>query len=137
MENIYIEQGVRFECQQCGKCCTGAPGAVYVSENEIENIFSLLDQNADEFKENYLYPYKDSFSIKEEADGKCVFYEGKGCSIYSVRPEQCRTYPFWIKKLRSEENWQKTCKECPGIGQGKLYEKEEILDILDKNYTPR
>ena len=86
----------------------------------------------DKFKGEFLYPFRDSFSIKEKDNYKCVFYEN-GCSIYSVRPNQCQTYPFWIKNMRSEANWENEKKQCMGIGKGKLYSEKEILDILEKS----
>jgi hypothetical protein len=35
--------------------------------------------------------------------------------------------------MRNEKNWKKTKKDCPGIGEGKLYTKDEILKILKKS----
>ena len=30
-----VPRGLRFECTQCGDCCTGAPGYVWVNKAEI------------------------------------------------------------------------------------------------------
>ena len=32
-------------------------------------------------------------SLKEKENGECVFLEGKTCSVYPVRPEQCAEFP--------------------------------------------
>jgi hypothetical protein len=49
----------------------------------------------------------------EEGNYQCVFYDDQiqGCSVYEVRPVQCRRFPFWeyFKKHRSE-----VLEECPG-----------------------
>ena len=84
--------------------------------------------DVDKFKQDFLYPFRDSFSIKEKENYECVFYNN-GCSIYSVRPNQCKTYPFWVKNMRNEKIWEAEKKLCPGIGKGKLYTEKEILDI--------
>ena len=124
--SYFFDRGIRFECTQCGNCCTGAPGQVRVTEDEISRIADYLKINIEEMKKTCVRDKK----LIEKANGDCIFYD-KGCSIYSVRPTQCRTYPFWFKNLRSEEAWAATCKSCPGIGHGRLYSKEEILRLID------
>ena len=37
------------------------------------------------------------------------------CSLYNVRPLQCRTWPFWPENLTDEETWNGLSEECPGI----------------------
>ena len=128
----FFSEGIRFECQQCGFCCTGSSGTIFVSANDIKEIAKFLKIAEEDFIKKYLYPFKNSYSIKEKENGDCLFYEN-GCKIYPVRPNQCRTYPFWVKNLRNEKNWERTKKECIGIGKGKLYTEEEILDILEKS----
>jgi hypothetical protein len=121
--------GIRFECQRCGACCTGEPGIVRVSEPEMENISRFLLLGHGDFKSRYLQSVKGAFSIGEDPEGRCLFYE-KGCRIYDVRPSQCRSFPFWLKNFRSEETFRSLEKDCPGMGKGRLYSKEEILSIL-------
>ncbi len=69
-------------------------------------------------------------SLKEKQNFDCVFLNEKGCSVYEGRPRQCRTYPFWMSILESEEHWEEEKKSCPGIGGGRRYSKEEIDDLL-------
>jgi uncharacterized protein len=130
----FFDNGIRFECSLCGKCCNGAPGIIIVLENEIKLIADFLEIEKDLFIERCLYAYLDGFSIREDNTGRCIFYEN-GCSIYPVRPLQCRTFPFWFINLRSERSWIEVLKSCPGIGKGKLYSKEEILDIVMSTFS--
>jgi uncharacterized protein len=125
----FFDNGIRFECILCGKCCNGAPGIIIVLDNEIKLIADFLEIERGLFIERFLYPYLDGFSIREDDTGRCIFFEN-GCSIYPVRPLQCRTFPFWFTNLRSEKTWNEVLKTCPGTGKGKLYSKEEILDIV-------
>ena len=130
----FFDKGVHFECQKCGACCTGDPGTVYVAKDEILTIAEFINFSVSIFKREYLYPFRDSYSIKEENDGRCRFYE-YGCLIYPVRPLQCQVFPFWFENLRSPGNWKRVSRECPGIGQGRLYPREEILKIIDVQFT--
>jgi Fe-S-cluster containining protein len=133
MERSYFfDEGIYFACRQCGACCTGSSGTIYVSAEEIVSISQFLECSESEFIEKYLYPFRDSFSIKEKENGDCIFYE-KGCIINPVKPNQCGSYPFWRENLRSTYKWKQTQADCPGIGKGRLYSKEEILNILENS----
>jgi Fe-S-cluster containining protein len=109
----------------------GESGTIYVSRSEIETIAGSLHQSVDAFTGQYLYPYKDSYSIKEDEQGACLFFDN-GCTIYNIRPLQCRTFPFWFCNLRSEQAWRHIQRQCPGIGHGRLYSRKEILDFIDQ-----
>ena len=37
-KSLWYRDGLRFECTQCGKCCTGAPGYVWVDDDEVEAL---------------------------------------------------------------------------------------------------
>jgi Fe-S-cluster containining protein len=124
----FFDDGLCFECLQCGDCCTGEPGTIYVSGTEIEAIAGHLQLTLDEFRTSYLYPYKDSFSVMEDHRGHCLFYD-QGCTIYQWRPLQCRTFPFWFSNVRSETRWQRIAGQCPGIGRGRRYTRDEIMTI--------
>ena len=38
----WYREGLRFECIRCGGCCTGFPGTVRVTNEEIEEIWKLV-----------------------------------------------------------------------------------------------
>jgi Fe-S-cluster containining protein len=102
-----------------------------VNDRESTAIAQRLGLSKVKFLDKYAYPVKDGHSIREKENGDCVFLNGKLCGIYEDRPTQCRTFPFWPEILRSEANWSATCKDCEGMGQGRLYSKEEIMTILN------
>ncbi|MGA2092426.1 MAG: YkgJ family cysteine cluster protein [Sedimentisphaerales bacterium] len=68
----------------------------------------------------------------------CIFLrengKGKACSIYPVRPGQCRTWPFWSCNLASPDGWNTTGHKCPGINRGRQYSPEQIQAV--KNSPP-
>lgn len=129
----FFDEGLRFECQQCGACCTGTPGLVIATETELAAIAEVLETTpAAMLAERLAYKHYQGFRLHEHANGDCVFFGANGCAIYDVRPTQCRTWPFWFRLLRSEQNWEEAARECPGIGQGRLYTKEEIFAFLQR-----
>lgn len=130
--SYFFDEGIRFACRRCGACCTGAPGIVRVDAGEVTAVAGYLGLPQDRVVDVYLAPWQDGQRIKEAADGRCLFFAA-GCRIYPVRPRQCRTFPFWFANLRSEARWEIIRSQCPGIGTGRCYSKDEILDIL----TPR
>lgn len=67
-------------------------------------------------------------SLKEYSNGDCVFFnnETRRCEVYTSRPRQCRTWPFWDSNLKDQDAWEATCDECPGAGRGKLYDIDHI-----------
>ena len=32
----WFKEGLKFECQRCGRCCRGEPGVIWVNKKEIE-----------------------------------------------------------------------------------------------------
>lgn len=120
-------KGVRFECTNCGACCTGAPGRVRVSEAEIERIAEVTGETVTDQMPSWLFRTGEEWRLRERENGDCVFFAGNRCSIHAVKPGQCRRYPFWFGNVRSEAAWAKTCAECPGIGEGPEIEPEAIF----------
>ena len=124
----WYREGLRFECSQCGNCCTGAPGYVWVNKQEIAALAKRLNLDDEEFEDQYVMQVGIRKSLKELPNGDCVLFDGekRKCTVYEDRPRQCRTWPFWDSNLRTPEAWQETCEICPGSGQGKLYQLETI-----------
>ncbi|MFC1825961.1 YkgJ family cysteine cluster protein [Thermodesulfobacteriota bacterium] len=132
--SYFFDQGLFFECLRCGACCTGDPGTVRVHHSEIERIARFLAMRGSSFVEKYLEPFRENFSIREDQDGRCYFYQD-GCTIYPVRPSQCQTFPFWFENLRSSKKWNQISRECPGIGRGRFFPKEQILEIVHSTFV--
>jgi uncharacterized protein len=129
-EKVWYENGLRFKCTQCGNCCTGAPGFVWVNQDEIDALASALGMEVDDFEKKYVRKVGVRRSLVEYPNGDCVFFDNqtRRCTVYGQRPRQCRTWPFWHSNVRTEEAWQETCEVCPGSGQGDLIPVEKILE---------
>jgi len=129
----FFDEGLRFGCTQCGLCCTGEPGMVYVDEREAERIAAFLDIPFGVLTERMLDPFKDGFTVREAEQGRCIFYENGGV-IYPVRPVQCLTFPFWFQNMRSVAAWEEARARCPGRGKGRLFTCVEIISIVQASY---
>lgn len=125
----WYRAGLRFQCTQCGNCCTGAPGYVWVNQMEIVAIAEAL-QLADvgQFEQKFVRKIGIRKSLREHPNGDCVFFDGdqRACTVYHARPRQCRSWPFWNSNVRTPQDWRHTCDNCPGSGTGKLYSLEQI-----------
>jgi Fe-S-cluster containining protein len=128
-QSKWYAEGLRFDCQRCGACCTGEPGYVWVADAEAIRIAKFLGLSPEEFSGKYLRRAGTYDSLIELPDGRCIFYAGVGCAIYPVRPGQCRTFPFWQSVIVSPEAWRRCQQKCPGMGKGKLYSVEEISEM--------
>jgi Fe-S-cluster containining protein len=101
-EDPWYKDGLRFTCTRCGNCCTGAPGYVWVNEEELQAIAQFRGESVEEVTGLYTRMARRGRTLRDNADGDCVFYDQEqGCTIYSVRPRQCRTWPFWHTNVES------------------------------------
>ena len=129
----WSEEGLRFTCTRCGACCQGPePGYVEVNRTEVERLAEHLGLEPDAFGRRYLRRVQGGkVSLTEHPNGDCIFWErGRGCSVYELRPTQCRTFPFWPEVVASPEDWEEQQEMCPGMGEGRRYPPERIEAIL-------
>lgn len=136
----WYAEGIRFECQGSGQCCVshGEYGFVYVTSDDRKRMAMLRGISTAEFTRLYCLKEEGLFRLRDGVsddpampDAKpCVFLEKKRCTVYSARPAQCRTWPFWPETM-SAKSWAKdVAKFCPGVGKGRVWPKEEIESVL-------
>ena len=133
----WYANGLRFECTRCGHCCTGEPGYVRVSDEEVAGLAELVSLTADAFRQRYTRALSDgSVSLLETPTGGCVLYAPeRGCTVYRRRPLQCRSWPFWSEVVATPERWEAEAKDCPGMNRGRLREADEIRTISENDGT--
>ncbi len=106
-------------CEACGgHCCTGESGNIWVKYTEAVKIADFINLSVEDFDTMYLKKVKHRYSLIEKKlasdNFACIFFDetNKRCSIYPVRPRQCRTFPFWEQFKNNEDEVR---RECPGI----------------------
>ena len=152
----WYADGLKFTCTQCGNCCTGPTGFVWISDVEIDRLATFLGLSADEVKETYCRKVGGRITLKEhrtpEGNYDCIFLKEqpldadaggipvrpKTCSIYPVRPLQCRTWPFWEGNLSSPAAWEHASKRCHGMGNGhRHFSLKQIESLRDAKDWPK
>lgn len=134
-KTAWYVNGLHFECQKCGRCCSGpSEGYIWVCKEEVCLIADFLGITAGQLRQKYLKRVQLRRTIAEQPSTRnCVFIEDVGgekrCRIYSVRPNQCRTWPFWVNNLKSSDAWNKAASRCCGINRGKEFAFDEIEKI--------
>ena len=136
-DDRWYQNGLQFTCTRCGNCCTGEPGSVRVTDNEIEGLASLLEMDRDEFRAVYTRALRGGeVSLVEKRNNDCVFWDrNAGCSVYAARPRQCRAWPFWQAVVHSPDTWKEEARGCPGMNQGRLHAAERITSIAESDGT--
>jgi Fe-S-cluster containining protein len=134
----WYSAGLGFSCVQCGNCCSGAPGYVWVSLEEAAQIAKSLRLELSEFTRKYTRQVGSRLSLLEKRGGDCVFLARTpdgltSCQIHAVRPVQCRTWPFWRSNLSSPQAWQRAGRGCPGINRGDTHPLPVIQVHLTSN----
>jgi uncharacterized protein len=138
----WYADGLAFQCTQCGNCCTGGPGYVWMSDTEVQRFADHLKMDKLAFLKKYCRIIGGRVSLKERKNLRneydCIFLKElqineqgrirtqRICTAYDMRPTQCRTWPFWDGVLSSPESWKKAARGCPGMNQGKTYTLDEI-----------
>ncbi|MBR2585053.1 MAG: YkgJ family cysteine cluster protein [Thermoguttaceae bacterium] len=135
----WFRQGLRFRCRKCGGCCTGEPGYVWVTNEELEKIARAVHLDRYEFENRYVRLVDGRRkSLIELPNGDCVLFDPvkRQCRVYDARPIQCKTWPFWERNIDTPNSWRKTARFCRGCDhpEGRLYTAEEIIEQRDQRF---
>ncbi|MCL2127385.1 MAG: YkgJ family cysteine cluster protein, partial [Treponema sp.] len=102
---------MRFSCTRCSTCCRKESGFVYLSEKDLSRLAEKFKMGYTEFIKTWcrwvpFYRRRDRLSLREKSNFDCIFWgdseksaasdEGGGreggCTVYSARPLQCRSF---------------------------------------------
>lgn len=99
-----------FHCHRCGACCRW-PGIVRVNTDDIQAIAAFLGLSQELFiaRHTCLSPDRKGLILSGGLKSPCRFLTpASGCRINSVKPQQCRTFPFgWTVP-------PEYLRDCPG-----------------------
>lgn len=134
----WYKDGLRFKCTECGKCCTGTPGYVFVTMEEMNRMAEALNISIETFKRKYIRQKDNRYALVEKktktGDYDCVFLKNKKCEVYQARPTQCRTFPWWQENLEGEESWKLAAKDCEGINnEAPITPYSQIIQLVKSN----
>lgn len=133
MKKKWYSEGIRFECQGSGKCCSsrGEYGFVYLTKADVLAAAKALRVRPEEFISEHCQYDEGNLCLKDNpSSADCLFLDGNRCEIYEGRPTQCRTWPFWPEVMNAK-SWSKNVQSfCPGVDKGRLYSQAEIEEVL-------
>lgn len=132
-------------CSNCvGKsatcCCNPNVDSPMLLPKEAETISKNMKINIEEFankidfsKMHNDYSLKELYQMKrQDNNNQCYFYRNNQCTIYEIRPIDCRIFPYDIK-LENDGNYYLVyykSKECQII-------HEKLKDIKTVSYNTR
>jgi len=124
-------RNARFVCTRCGACCSGPDNEVIVTPDEIDRLISISGKTFDEVAEPYPEWFEEhgerftfSWILKRGQDGNCIFLRDRKCTVYAVRPDICRTYPFMLDRD------ELVVSACPGLGTNETESPEQLAQDL-------
>lgn len=134
----WYKDGLNFKCTECGKCCSGPSGFIWITEEDAISMSKTLGISVQEFKLKYIRKRDNRLALVEKKNKDnsydCVFLKDKKCLVYQSRPKQCRTFPWWQENLNSPESWALAAQDCEGINpSAPKISYEEIQAQLNTN----
>jgi uncharacterized protein len=107
-----------FTCTTCGSCCR-EEGYVFFSNHEIESCAAFLGMSTRNFKQKYLIKISSGYAHEVKKNSICVFLKNSRCIINSLKPEQCRTFPYWDEYIGTRGELVNFDRPCRGIFKNK------------------
>ncbi|MCR9243797.1 MAG: YkgJ family cysteine cluster protein [bacterium] len=108
-----------FACRRSGNCCAIPGGVVRVDDADVRAIAAYLGMSAEAVRSRFVH--RDGDRLLDGLGSRCVFL-GEGerageahCTVYPVRPQKCRDWPFWPEALERPELLAAMQRRCPGI----------------------
>ena len=105
----------KFQCQGTGNCCI-APGYVYVTNNDIDNMANILNVSKKTFMDYFVITKNGYLLIASPTHrSRCFLSADNQCTVYEGRPLACQTYPNWDVIWATDETLLKEASHCKGL----------------------
>ncbi|MDR0880105.1 MAG: YkgJ family cysteine cluster protein [Clostridioides sp.] len=128
--NSIYEEVPSGRCSGCGKCCMESVG---ISMTEFLNIYKRLEES-EKIRREVTPKIIDYYFLEFVKKNSCPFKrDDNTCSIYEVRPLNCRIYGNW-KKIDYEANLKNILKrnekfELELFDECKIMVNKEVSDF--------
>jgi len=88
-KKLYKRIAAKIDCTQCGNCCRVME--VKLTPSDIKRLAKNLKISEKDFVHRYVT--KNEEDKTTFAKMPCAFLEDSQCTLYSSRPDYCRSYP--------------------------------------------
>lgn len=128
-EYIEIIREVGFECDCCGKCCTGKfNDHVFLLDDDAARIKALGSDFLRpapyfDFCDNHGRFYVMGYALKNKQGGDCIFYTGGRCEHYEMRPDICKIYPYMLHR-EPDDDGNVEWRQVSGLNRHGLYHSD-------------
>ncbi|MDA0666784.1 MAG: YkgJ family cysteine cluster protein [Planctomycetota bacterium] len=107
-----------FDCHRCGNCCRVGHGQVWFEPVNLPSMAKAVGIDQEAFLQRFVRSVNGRLSLRENPDGSCTLLDGnEHCSIYEVRPKQCRDFPYWPQLSDGSRALELAAGYCQGIQQ--------------------
>lgn len=119
---------IPFICWRCGSRCRQF--LPHFSEEDLENAAKYLQQPPEEIRKRYEDYFRKRHSRTPPG---CIFLKGRNtCTIYPIRPDACRLYPF---------SFDGSDTRCPGYREhsrlvAAMRARRKYYRIYDSSFCP-
>jgi Fe-S-cluster containining protein len=105
----------------CVACCYHTE--MLLLDEDVRRIIGLG------FEKSYFVTSSDGFKmLKNSSEGRCVFHDGKLCTIYANRPSGCKLYPVIFNENLNRPVKDRLCPYSPEFDLT-LEAKQELTDV--------
>jgi Fe-S-cluster containining protein len=123
LQSFHKEAFNKIDCLACARCCKGY--SPRFNTTDIKRISKYLGMKEGSFIDGYLeIDEDDDFVLRKKP---CSFLgEDNRCSIYEVRPQDCRRYPYTNEDilLKKSALSMKNLEICPAVSV--------VLDMMEE-----
>ena len=105
---------------------------VYLNEPDLARLAAHVGMTARDFRRRYTVRDELGWTELDFSERCCPFLNEPGgrCSVYTARPTQCRTFPFWREFVQNEEWTPAVHALCEGIGEGPVHAAEKVEALM-------
>ncbi len=128
VHRLYEKVSAQIDCLQCGNCCKVI--SPILLDSDIERLANFLNMPDKQFISEYLIEADDEKGYVFKSV-PCPFLSKNSCTVYSNRPETCRSYPHLHKDefvFRISQAYS-NCSVCPIVYNVYDMLKEEIRNL--------
>ena len=97
VHDLYEKVLEKVDCTECANCCIELETSFRL--DEIDRLTNELQIDREEFIKQSTKPDEFGEEDKLYLNSKpCQFLKGKKCTIFSLRPEECNSFPYLHKE---------------------------------------